>query len=112
MLTRDLQRGLLIATFYTTILVALGLVTTIALQTPSFTMVVGAGSFLGSGVALLVGACLMSRQPLRDEDRLNPDGSHTPSWRMAVIGRQLLIGALIVLLYGIAISLIGGFLQL
>ena len=112
MLIRDLQRGLLVATLYTTLLVALGLIATLILQAPAFSNTVSAGSFLGSGISLLVGACLMSRQPLRDEDRLKPDGSHTFSWRMALIGKQLMIAALFILLYGIAISLIGGYLQL
>jgi hypothetical protein len=112
MLMRNLQRGLLLATVYITVLVALGLVATILLQSPAFSGVVDAGAFLGSGVALIVGACLMSRQPLRDEDRLNPDGSHTPAWRRASLGRQLLIAALIIFLCGFAISSIGGYFQI
>ena len=49
----------------------------------------------------------MSRQPLENKDRYNDDGTLTRAWRMALFGQRLLVAALFLLLYLIAVSIAG-----
>ncbi|MBS3795412.1 MAG: hypothetical protein KGY80_10965 [Candidatus Thorarchaeota archaeon] len=50
------------------------------------------------GIMLLIGGCLMGRQPLHDGDRYDSEGKPVDSWRRALIGRKALIASLFVLL--------------
>ncbi|MFW9833425.1 MAG: hypothetical protein ACFFEK_05475 [Candidatus Thorarchaeota archaeon] len=69
--------------------------------------VVGLVASLEAGFLLVLGGCLTSRQPLRDEDSLNPDGSATRSFRIGNIGKQLLYCALFTFLFGALFSIVG-----
>jgi len=51
------------------------------------------------GVMLIVGACLMSRQPLEDEKRYDADGSPTKSWQFALHGRKILLASIFLLAF-------------
>ena len=82
-----------------------GFVSALATQTILISTVAGGGAFLEFGLLLVIGSCLMSKQPIENRDRYTPDGGHTTSWRMALIGRQMLIAALILFLYSVAVSL-------
>jgi hypothetical protein len=68
---------------------------------------VGLIASLESGVLLIFGGCLASRQPLSDEDSLNPDGSPTKSFRIGTIGKQLLYSAIFIFLFGAFFSILG-----
>ncbi len=51
------------------------------------------------GVMLILGACLMSRQPLDDEKRFDTEGNPTRSWRFALVGKRILITSIILLAF-------------
>lgn len=51
------------------------------------------------GVMLIVGACLMSRQPLDDEKRHDADGNPTKSWRYALLGKKILLTSVLLLAF-------------
>ncbi len=62
------------------------------------------------GIFLVLGGCLMARQPLRDEDRYDADGQPVLSWRWAIIGKKLLIASVFLLGLTGAFFLLGGLL--
>ena len=51
------------------------------------------------GVMLIVGACLMGRQPLDNEKRYDAEGNPTKSWRFALIGKKILITSVFLLAF-------------
>ena len=51
------------------------------------------------GVMLILGACLMSRQPLDDEKRYDADGNPTKSWRFALLGKNILLASFFLLAF-------------
>ncbi|MCK5389597.1 MAG: hypothetical protein KAJ36_03865 [Candidatus Thorarchaeota archaeon] len=51
------------------------------------------------GVMLIIGACLMSRQPLEDEKRYDEDGNPTKSWQYAIIGKKILLASVFLLAF-------------
>ena len=59
------------------------------------------------GIMLILGACLMSRQPLDDEKRFDADGNPTKSWRYALIGKKILLTAVFLLAFSGIFYLLG-----
>jgi hypothetical protein len=53
------------------------------------------------GIMLIVGGCLMSRQPLEDKKRYDESGKPTASWRAAMMGRRILTSSMFVLMFSI-----------
>ncbi|MFW9808674.1 MAG: hypothetical protein ACFFE6_04745 [Candidatus Thorarchaeota archaeon] len=106
---RDLERGLLLATVLMTINLGIGLIATIILQELYMSMIASGGAFLEIAILLIVGACLMSRQPLHNKDRYNADGSASSAWRLTLYGRQMLFAAAILFLYLMVLGLVGYF---
>ena len=51
------------------------------------------------GSLLILGGCLMARQPLEDENRYDESGEPVTSWRWALRGRMLLIMSIFTFLY-------------
>ncbi|MCK5266373.1 MAG: hypothetical protein KAR03_12260, partial [Candidatus Thorarchaeota archaeon] len=51
------------------------------------------------GIMLILGACLMSRQPLEDEKRYDEDGNPTKSWQYAIIGKKILLASVFLLAF-------------
>jgi len=51
------------------------------------------------GVMLIIGACLMARQPLEDEKRYDEEGNPTTSWRFAIIGKKILLASVFLLAF-------------
>jgi hypothetical protein len=51
------------------------------------------------GVMLILGSCLMGRQPLDDDKRYDPDGIPTKAWRYALFGRKTLLAAFFLLAF-------------
>ena len=105
----DLERGLLVATVLMAINLGIGFIVTVALQGLYMSIVANGGAFLEIALLLIVGACLMSRQPLDDTKRYEADGTPTSSWRLARYGRQMLLAAVIIILYMMVLSLFGYF---
>ncbi len=59
------------------------------------------------GVMLIIGACLMARQPLEDEKRYDEDGNPTKSWRFAIIGRKILLASVFLLAFSGVFFILG-----
>ncbi len=51
------------------------------------------------GVMLIIGACLMARQPLEDEKRYDEEGNPTKSWEYAMIGKKILLASVFLLAF-------------
>lgn len=51
------------------------------------------------GVMLIVGACLMARQPLEDDKRFDADGNPTKSWQFAILGKKILLASVFLLAF-------------
>ena len=51
------------------------------------------------GVMLILGACLMSRQPLDDEKRYDEGGNPTKSWQYAIYGKKVFIVSVFLLAF-------------
>ena len=51
------------------------------------------------GGMLIIGACLMARQPLDDEKRFDEDGNPTSSWKYAIIGKKILLASVFLLAF-------------
>ncbi|MGY5881159.1 MAG: hypothetical protein RTV31_12965 [Candidatus Thorarchaeota archaeon] len=100
----ELEQASLIATALMAVNLLVGFVTALITQTILISSVAGGGAFLEFGLLLITGACLMSRQPLEDKDRYTDDGSYSKVWKMALLGRKLLIAALVLFVYFIAFS--------
>ncbi len=58
------------------------------------------------GLMLIIGACLMSRQPIEEEKRYDEDGELISSWRMAMVGRMILGASVFVLVLAVLFALI------
>ena len=106
----DLERGLLYATLLMSLNITIGFIATLATALPLIAYIAGTGALIELGLMMIVGGCLMSRQPLQESGRYNADGTATNAWKMAVIGRRLLFGAVILLLYSMILGLLGLFL--
>lgn len=59
------------------------------------------------GVLLLVGSCLMARDPLEDEKRYNEDGTPVRAWKYTLIGREVLLVAVVLFVLMILFTLLG-----
>jgi len=59
-------------------------------------------------VMLMVGGCMMARQPLNDEARYDEDGTPVLAWRAALFGRGLLLTGVLTLVLG-ALFVVFGF---
>jgi len=105
MLDRDLERGLLFATALMALNFAVGFAAATFAPPVLASTVAGGGAFLELGLLLIVGGCMMSRQPLENKGRYNEDGNVTTAWKMALIGRQMLLTALILFLYAAIVAL-------
>lgn len=51
------------------------------------------------GVMIILGACLMSRQPLDDEKRYDTEGNPTKSWQYALYGKKIFIVSVFLLAF-------------
>ncbi len=106
---KDFERGMIIGTGFMITNLLIGFIATIVLVTPMTGAIAGGGAFLEMGIFLILGACLMSRQPLKDEDRYKEDGSPKTSWKMAIIGRQLIFTGIFLFTFAAIIAIISLF---
>ena len=58
---------------------------------------------------LIIGGCLMARQPLEDSKRYDDNGNLVMSWRVALIGRKLLGASLFVLVLSGLFGILGNY---
>jgi hypothetical protein len=99
MRAEEVERGFLFAIALMAFDLIIGFAASILFPPTIASTIAGGAAFLEVGVLLITGGCLMSRQPIQNKDRYAADGSISNAWRIALIGRQLLITALIVFLY-------------
>ena len=59
------------------------------------------------GVLLILGSCLMARDPLEDERRYSADGSPVRAWKYTLIGREVLLVAAVLFVLMILFTLLG-----
>ena len=103
---QDFERGLLLATALMSINLVIGLIATILSQSLQVSMITGSLGFVELGVFLIIGGCLVSRQPLEDLARYEENGEPTSAWKRTRIGRQLLVAAFMLFLYVGVISIL------
>ncbi len=80
------------------------------LVNPAILVLPSAASYmiLEFGVMLILGSCMMARQPLDDDKRLDKDGNQVLAWKWALKGKKVLISSVFVLLLGIVLGFLGG----
>ena len=105
---KDLERGVIVATAFMMVNLIIGFIATIVYAAPLTASTSASLAFLEIGFFLIVGGCMMSRQPLKDEDRFDKDGLPKSAWRLALIGRQMLFAgvflfALVVIIVTISV---------
>ena len=106
---KDLERGVIIATGLMIVNLVIGFISTLMSATPMTASTAASIAFLEIGVFLILGGCMMSRQPLKDEDRLDETGQPTSAWKIALLGRQMLFAAVFLFAYAIIIVTISVF---
>ena len=96
----DLLRGTwIIASFLAFLNIIIALVIHITTST-NFDFFTSANLMIPEfGVMLIIGACLMGRQPLDDEKRYDEDGNPTRSWKYAIIGKKILLASVFLLAF-------------
>ncbi|TFH00161.1 hypothetical protein E4H12_00140 [Candidatus Thorarchaeota archaeon] len=107
---QEIERALLLATALMSVNLFIGFISLLILQTVLVSTIAGGGAFLEFGFLLIIGSCLMSRQPLENKDRYNEDGTLTKAWRFALFGQRLMFAALFLFLYFVAVSVAGTYL--
>jgi len=103
---KDLEHGVIIGTGFMIINLFIGFIVTIASAVQMTGSVSASAAFLEMGIFLILGGCMMSRQPLKDEDRYDNDGNPTSTWKLAMIGRQLLFASLFLFIYAALLAII------
>ncbi len=108
LISRTIIEALAIASIFAVIDLFLAFV--FYLVNPAILVLPTAASYmiLEFGVMLILGSCMMARQPLDDDKRLDKDGNPVSAWKWALKGRMVLISSVFVLIQGIAIGFLGG----
>jgi len=106
---KDLERGVIVATAFMMVNLMIGIIATIVYTTPLTATISASLAFLEIGFFLIVGGCMMSRQPLKDEARLDKEGLPTTAWKLALIGRQMLFAAVFLFAFTVIIVTISVF---
>lgn len=93
------------------VLVDLFIVMIIAVLDPTVSLLLTTSAylFLEFGIMLLLGACLMSRQPLEVNKRFDEDGLPVRSWVWALRGRKVFVISLFILMFAVVFSGLGMF---
>ncbi|MGD2073213.1 MAG: hypothetical protein PVG65_06975 [Candidatus Thorarchaeota archaeon] len=59
------------------------------------------------GFMFVLGGCLMSRQPLKDEERYDQQGNMVRSWRFAILGKKVLLSAFFLFIFAGLFTFLG-----
>ncbi|MGY5857945.1 MAG: hypothetical protein RTU63_01150 [Candidatus Thorarchaeota archaeon] len=109
---KDLERGVIVATALMMVNLFIGFIATIMYATPLTATTSASIAFLEIGFFLIVGGCMMSRQPLKDEDRFDKEGVPTSAWKLALIGRQMLFAGVFLFAFAVIIVTISVFVSI
>jgi hypothetical protein len=63
--------------------------------------------FIEFAIMLMIGACLMFREPLDDTKKYDEEGNPVSSWRMAQTGKKILASSLFVALFSLLFTFLG-----
>lgn len=66
--------------------------------------------FIEFASMLVLGGCMMAREPLDDDKKYDKKGSPVSSWRIALMGRRILLGGLFAFVFSVLFSTIGTYL--
>ena len=58
-------------------------------------------------VMLILGSCLLARQPLNDENRFDENGNPTSAWRIALLGKRIMMSSLFVAMFAVLFLFLG-----
>ena len=83
-----------------------GLFTMLVLAGVSLFLVVSNALMIEFGAMLIIGGCLMARQPLMDEKRYDSSGKPSTAWRFALLGKQVLLSSIFLLLFALLFALV------
>ncbi len=103
----EIQFSLAIATILVSVDIGIAFVMLLIYINYSAFYVISTLLILEFGIMLILGALLMSRQPLDEAKRYDDEGNPVQSWKIALIGRSVLMSSLFVL----AFAALFGFLQ-
>ena len=95
----ELQFSLAIATILVSVDITIAFVVVLFQFSVSAFSIISILLILEFGIMLIAGACLMSRQPLEEAERYDSEGNPVQSWKMALIGRRILISSIFVILF-------------
>jgi hypothetical protein len=90
--------------------IIIGIPVSAALGTGQVLMVASNLLFFEFGVMLVVGGCLMARQPLKDNKTRDEDGSSPQTLRLHQRGMQILLMAVFTMTFSVLLSLLSGYL--
>ncbi len=108
----DLEKGLMYSAVLMVINLGVGFAATLVLQEPLMYFTASSLAFIELALMLILGGCLMARQPLDNKDRYDSDGNFTKEWKMFRLGRQFLLAAILLFLYMIILGPISAYLVL
>ena len=104
---QSIQESLSIASAIVMIDVIIAMLIAIADPTVSLFSTTSIYLILEFGVMLILGACLMARQPLEDEKRFDNQGLPVRSWLWAMRGKKILVASIYVLMFAFCIGGLG-----
>ena len=94
----EILKALNITILLTIINVVMGVLWIFVDNTSLISLTATGFGFLEFAIFLIVGACLMARDPLNEEDRLDEFGMPTRGYKMVLFGRVLMISAMLLFL--------------
>ena len=111
-MTSNVRKGLLEALAYASLILVLDIFVALLsfFVNPAVWVLYSASNFVivEFAILLIIGGCLAAREPLDDEKKTDEYGKPTESWKAAMLGKKMLVTALILLLYGAVLVVLGG----
>ncbi len=70
---------------------------------PSYNMLSTATAILFAvfAIMLIIGACMMAREPLDDEKKYDAEGNPVPAWKITLIGRKILLSGVFIFIFSL-----------
>ena len=107
--SRFLFEIMAIAVIFAVIDILIAFLTLVVLGDVSVFYIVSNLLFLEFAVMLVVGGCLMARQPLEDDKRYDDDGNPVTAWRVALLGRKILGASVFTIILSILFLILGNY---
>ncbi len=94
--TKLVLESMVIAAVLTTVDIAVSFLVLLFDATLSILSIVSTVLFTEFAIMLVIGGCMMAREPLDDDKKYDSEGNPVTAWKMTLIGRKILLGALFV----------------